>query len=132
MIREKGMLAGIAGHNPKVFEWAEENLDVDYYLCSYYNAAHRDKRAEHVSGMAEWFLEEDRRIMTELIRTLSKPVIHYKVLAAGRNNPKEAFDYAARSMRATDTVCVGVYTKDKPDMLKEDVELFSASLLARS
>ena len=62
-IHRKGMLAGIAGHNPKVFEWAENNLDVEYYLCSYYNSAHKDKRAEHVSGMAEWFLEEDRRIM---------------------------------------------------------------------
>ena len=51
MIRERGMLAGIAGHNPEVFEWAEAHLDVDYYMCSYYNSAHRDKRAEHVSGM---------------------------------------------------------------------------------
>jgi hypothetical protein len=128
MIRKKGMLAGIAGHNPKVLEWAEQNLDADYYLCSYYNSAHRDKKAEHISGMSEWFLEEDRRIMTELIQTLSKPVIHYKVLAAGRNAPREAFDYAARNMRATDAVCVGVYTKEKPDMLKEDVQLFHASL----
>jgi hypothetical protein len=123
-IQKKGMLAGIAGHNPRVFEWAEKNLDVDYYMCSYYNSAHRDKRPDHVSGMAEWFLEEDRRIMTDLIQTLSRPVIHYKILAAGRNDPQEAFDHVARSMRATDAVCVGVYTREKPDMLKEDVRLF--------
>jgi hypothetical protein len=123
MIHERGMLAGIAGHDPRVFEWAEKNLDADYYLCSYYNAAHRDVRAERVSGMKEWFLEEDRRIMTALIETLSKPVIHYKVMAAGRNDPAQALAYVRQHLRAGDAVCVGVFSQGKPDMLKEDVEL---------
>lgn len=130
-IRDNGMLAGIAAHNPKVIEWADSNLDVDYYMCSYYNAAHRDERAEHVSGMEEWFLEEDRLAMTTLIQNLSRPAIHYKVLAAGRNDPREAFKVAARNMRSNDMVCVGIYSKDKPEMLKEDVELFLEALRAR-
>lgn len=130
-IRDHGMPAGIAGHNPKVFEWSEEHLDVDYYMCSYYNAAHRDKRAEHVSGMKEWFHDKDRRIMTRLIQSLSKPVIHYKIMAAGRNDPADAFDVAARSMRATDAVCVGVYTRDHPDMIRQDVDLFLSAVNAR-
>ena len=129
-IREKGMLAGIAGHNPGVFEWAEDNLDVDFYMCSYYNSAHRDERAEHVSGMKEWFLPEDRRLMTELIQTLARPVIHYKILAAGRTPPAEAFAWVARSMRPTDAVCVGVYTRDRPDMIAENIELLHTSLQA--
>lgn len=120
-IRDRGMLAGIAGHNPKVFEWAEENLDVDYYMCSYYNSAHRDKRAEHVNGMKEWFLEEDRQMMTDLIQRLSKPVVHYKVLAAGRNDPQAALAFTASTMRANDAVCVGVFTKDNPHMLAQDI-----------
>ena len=127
-IREKGMPAGIAGHNPKVFEWAEENLDVDFYMCCYYNSANRDGRAEHVSGMKEWFHDEDRQAMTSLIPNLSRPVIHYKIMAAGRNDPAEAFAVAARTMRAHDMVCVGVYPKDKPDMLKEDVDLLLSAL----
>ena len=130
LIRKHGMLAGIAGHNPAVFEWAEKNLDVDYYMCSYYNSAHRDQRAEHVSGMTEWFLEEDRKTMTTLIQKLSRPVIHYKIMAAGRNKPADAFTCAARSMRPGDAVCVGVYPKDVPGMLKEDVELLDKSLAA--
>jgi len=129
LIHQRGMLAGIAAHNPAVLAWAEETrLDVDYYMCSYYNSAHRDQRAEHVSGMKEWFLEEDRRIMTATIQELSKPAIHYKVLAAGRNDPAEAFAVVARSLRPGDAVCVGVYPKDKPDMLREDVALFEKSL----
>jgi len=124
MIRSAGLYAGVAGHDPRVIEWAEEHLDVDYYMCSYYNSMHRVERPEHVHGSAEWFWPEDRRIMTDLIQTLSKPAFHYKILAAGRNDPAEAFEFAARSMRPGDAVCVGVYTENNPDMLREDVELF--------
>lgn len=123
MIRENGLLAGIAAHNPAVIEWAEDNLDVDYYMCSYYNAAHRDQRAEHVPGMEEWFLDEDRRIMTTLIQRLSRPAIHYKVMAAGRNDPVEALDVATRAMRVEDMICVGIFGRDHPQMLAQDIEL---------
>ncbi len=128
LIKSKGMLAGIAGHNPAVFEWAEEHLDADYYLCCYYNSAHRDERAEHVSGMSEWFGEEDRQAMLKTIAGIKRPVIHYKVLAAGRNAPAEAFDVAAKSLRQNDAVCVGVYTKDAPNMLRDDVRLLNEAL----
>lgn len=129
-IRKHGMLAGIAGHNPKVFEWAEKHLDVDYYMCSYYNSAHRDQKAEHVSGITEWFLEEDRQTMTALIQKLSRPVIHYKIMAAGRNNPADAFAFAARQMRPADAVCVGIFPARKPGMLKKDVGLLAEALAA--
>jgi len=127
-IRSAGLPAGIAGHNPRVFEWAEKNLDVDFYMCSYYNSAHRDENAEHIHGRPEWFKDEDREIMTGLIRRLSKPVIHYKILAAGRNDPEKAFAFAARHLRPQDAVCVGVYTKDKPGMISEDSVLFLRSV----
>ena len=55
-------------------------------------------------------------------------MIHYKILAAGRNEPEEAFAYAARSMRDTDAVCVGVYTQENPRMLEQDVELLARSM----
>ncbi len=131
-MREAGLPVGIAGHNPDVHTWAEENLDLDFYMCSYYNAAHRDKSAELQSGMAEWFHDADRQRMAETIRGLSKPAIHYKVMAAGRNDPAEALGFAARAMRPTDAVCVGVFTRDKPDMLAEDVRLFGEAWARRS
>ena len=74
--------------------------------------------------MKEWFLEEDRTTMTDLIPALSRPVIHYKVMAAGRNDPRDAFTRVAAAMRPGDAVCVGVFPKDNPLMLQEDVELF--------
>jgi hypothetical protein len=127
-IRDAGLPAGVAGHNPKVHEWVRDNLDVDFHMCAYYNSASRDKRAEHVSGMVEWFRSGDRDTMAGVIKTLDKPVIHYKVLAAGRNNPKEAFAFMAKHFREQDAVCVGINTKDNPRMLEEDLELFQACL----
>lgn len=97
-------------------------------MCSYYNSAHRDKQAEHVPGAAEWFLGEDREIMVQLIQRLSRPAIHYKVLAAGRNDPAEAFDFVARHLRPQDAVCAGIYTRDHPDGMAENLRLLEEGL----
>ncbi|MFH1569208.1 MAG: hypothetical protein ABIL09_14530 [Gemmatimonadota bacterium] len=131
-IRKAGLPAGIAGHDPGVFRWAEEHLDCDFYMCSYYNSAHRDQHAEHRSGMPEWFRPEDRQAMVELIRTIRRPVIHYKVLAAGRNDPAEGLGFAARHLRPGDAVCVGAYTGDRSGMLAEDVQLLQEALTRAS
>ncbi len=128
LIRERGMLAGIAAHNHRVIEWAEEHLDLDYYLCCYYNPTNRDANPEHVPGQTEFYLEEDRRKMTDLIPRLSRPVVHYKIMAAGRNDPREAFAFAASKMRANDAVCVGIYPKDQPGILAQDVQLLEENL----
>jgi hypothetical protein len=128
LIRSEGMLAGIAGHDPRVFAWAEAHLAVDFYMCAYYNPIPRQHQAEHLAGTEEVYLEQDRRAMLAQIEALSKPAIHYKVLAAGRNQPAAAFDCVASHLRPTDAVCVGVYTKGQPDMLREDVDLFEKAL----
>ena len=128
MIKEAGLPAGIAGHTTRVFEWAEENLDLDFYMCCYYNPSRRDERAEHVSGMREYFAPEDRDAMVHLIAQLGKPAIHYKVFAAGRNGPAEAMDFVAQHLRPQDAACIGVFTKDNPNMLAEDRDLFEQSL----
>lgn len=127
-IRDARLPAGVAGHTPCVFEWAEENLDVDFYVCSYYNPMRRDENPEHAYGVEETFIPKDRDAMVRTIEHLSKPVIHYKVLAAGREAPRQAFAFVAQHLRPQDAVCVGVYTKDKPDMLEEDLRLLEDSL----
>ena len=124
LIRDSGMKAGIAGHTPAVFEWAEQHLDVDYYMCCYYNPTPRTDDPEHVHGAVEEYREEDRRAMTGLIAGLSRPAIHYKVLAAGRNDPDAAFAYCASHLRIHDLACVGVFTGDDPKMVEKDVRLF--------
>jgi len=130
MIHDCGMLAAVAGHRPEVFARAEEILDVDYYLCSYYRPSARENRPEHVPGTEERFDDNHRQAMVRTIAQLSKPVFHYKIMACGRNDPVEAFAFAAEHMRPNDAVCVGVYTKDNPKMLEDDVCLLEQSLAA--
>ncbi len=127
-IKRKGMAAGVAGHDPRVIEWAEENLDVDFYMCSYYHPTNRGKNPKHEPGVNEYYNEEDRDYMVKLIQGLSKPAIHYKVFAAGRNDPKEAFEYVAKYLRPQDAVCIGIYTKEMPNMLEEDLKLLEQAL----
>ncbi|MHC4787753.1 MAG: hypothetical protein ACYS8K_00895 [Planctomycetota bacterium] len=129
--RELGLAVGLAAHDPRTIHWAERNLKLDYYMCSYYNPIPRKAGADHVSGTAEAYRDEDRRAMTELIQGLSRPAIHYKVMAAGRNDPAEALHYAAARMRPGDAVCVGIFTRDKADMLAEDVRLLGECLAGR-
>jgi len=128
MIHDAGLAAGVAGHVPEVFEWAEEHLDADFYMCSHYNPIYRGETPEHISGTNEYFNDEDRERMTATIQKLSKPVIHYKIMAASRNDPREAFRYTVSKMRPGDAVCVGIYPADKPDMLAEDLRLFHEAL----
>ena len=128
LARELGLNVGVAGHNPATLRWVDENLDVDYYMASYYNPIPRKTDAEHRAGTNEVYREEDRQAMVETIATLLRPAIHYKVLAAGRNEPAEAFAFVAQHLRKGDAVCVGVYPGDKPDMVAEDVGLFEQAL----
>ncbi len=127
-IKEAGLPAGIAGHTLGVFEWAEKNLELDFYMCSYYNPIPRTDNPEHQHGYDENFDDADRDKMVALIKGLSKPVIHYKVMAAGRNDPKKALEFVARHLRAQDAVCVGIYPGNDPKELEEDVKLFEEAL----
>ena len=129
-IRSAGLPAGIAGHNPVVFDWAEANLDCDFYMCCYYNPSDRSTVAQHDPNRTEWFTEEARQKMVARIATLRRPVIHYKIFAAGRNDPREAFAFAARHLRPQDAICIGVCSAAKPDMLDEDVRLFEEAMAA--
>ena len=127
-IRAAGLAAGVAGHNVKVFEWAEKNLDCDFYMCSYYNPTMRDKCPEHPAGAVEVFDPADRDRMAETIRGLSRPAIHYKVLAAGRNDPREALRFVARHMRPQDAVCLGFFTKEFPTSIEDDLRMLKQAL----
>ncbi len=127
-IKAAGLPAGIAGHELEDFQWAEENLDLDFYMACYYRPTPRQDAPQHVPGAAERFDIADRDARVALIRTLSRPAIHYKILAAGRTPPAAGFAFAAKQMRPGDAVCVGVYTQWNRGMIREDLELLLANL----
>ena len=131
MIHDAGLAAGVAGHNPAVHLYADEHLDLDFHMCCYYNPTDRSANAGHVHGAEEKFRDEDRQAMVSVIAGLGRPVFHYKILAAGRNDAPEAFAFAAAHMRDDDAVCVGVHTKDQPDMIEQDIRLLTEALASR-
>jgi hypothetical protein len=128
MIHDHGLPAGIAGHLPATFEWAEEHLNCDFYMCCYYNPIFRAVNPENPGGLEEVFDSADRDRMVALIPTLTKPVIHYKILASGRTEPREAFRFTAEHLRPEDAVCVGIFNKHRPNELEEDVRMFEEAM----
>lgn len=130
MIKDHGMAAGVAGHSTATIRWALDHLDVDFFMTCYYNPDDRTRSAAK-TGEEEQYLAEDRDAMAALIQQLPKPAIHYKVLAAGRHNPADGFAYVADVYRPGDAVCVGIFTKDDPDMVQKDVDLLETALRAR-
>ena len=127
-VRSYGMAVGTAGHKVETVRWAADNLDLDYFMCSYYNPIKRSGTGEHQHGSQEVYLPEHREAMTGVIATLPKPAIHYKVMAAGRHDPREAFAYVAQHLRDGDACCVGVYSGDNVNMVAENAENFQAAL----
>ncbi len=135
-IKDNHLLAGIGSHIPEVIEYIEEKRwDVDFYMCSFYNLAKKykpfqaeltGKEKDSVSQKEE-YLPEDRDKMTELIKSLNKPCLCFKILAAGRNcgtkeQVRDAFEYAFANIKETDAVVVGFYQKHK-NQVKESAEI---------
>jgi len=129
-VRAARIPVGVAGHMPEDWLWAEEHLSLDFYMTCYYNPSPRQDVPHHDPAADEQYLPQDREERVAVIQRLSKPAIHYKILAAGRTPAPEAFAYAARHMRPHDAVCIGIYTGDNPNMLADDLSLFTESLRA--
>jgi len=112
--KEVGMVMGIAGHRPRTHLRARElELGAEFHCCCFYNLADRH----------EQYLPKDREAMVAIIPQLDVPVIGYKIMAAGRNDPEEAWSYAFSHLRPTDAVCVGVFTKHRPNEVRHCAEL---------
>jgi hypothetical protein len=127
-IKDAGMAAGVAGHRIETIQWAADKLDLDFFMTCYYNPSDRTHQPLRDVRDRERYLRRDRDAMCALIQQLPAPAIHYKVLAAGRHDPRKAFEFVAEAYRPGDAVCVGVFTKDNMSMIQEDVDLLEAAL----
>ena len=74
-MREDGVVAGFAGHNPNAHDWINDNLDVDFQMCCYYNPSDRSRDPQHVSVGEKWY-DEDRERMAKIIRSVKSSVAH--------------------------------------------------------
>ena len=114
-IRDTGMIVGLGTHNPDVVRYAEDRgYDVDFYMVSFYDLPSRG---------GEIYLEEDRAAACRVIREVDKPCLAFKIMAAGRNDPEEAFRVAFELIKPSDAVVVGVFPKLRPKEIEQDAEL---------
>ena len=62
--------------------------------------------------------------MLDVIATIPRPVVHYKIFAGGNKPILPAFETLGRAMREDDVELIGVFLKDEPDLIAVDVDLF--------
>ncbi len=112
-IRELGCAVGIGTHEPSLLKHCyAEGYDVDFYVCALYNhTRHR-----------ELYLPRDRDLAVAAIQAIPVPVIAIKVLAAGRSEPRAAFQFALENLKPTDAMAVGMYTQFQPDQVRQNAE----------
>ena len=131
-MRDAGVSVGLATHVPEVIEHAEENAwDLDFYLACLYNISRTPRESLLVSGdpgayARETYLEEDRLRMLATIRATPRPVLAFKILAAGRlcrtqESVRDAFRDVYAGIKPTDGVIVGLFPKHF-DQVKADLE----------
>jgi len=123
-MRSLNLVAGFAGHRPEAHQWLRDNVKADFQMCSYYDPQVRQSSPDHVARDDEKFDAADRDAMARTITTISRPVVHYKVLAGGRNPVDEAFKYVAGIYKPTDVVIVGIYLGDDEEMIAKTVAAF--------
>ena len=112
-MRDLGCAVGIGTHDPYILKYCyTEGFDVDFYVCALYN--HTKHR--------EMYLSADRDIAVSAIQSIPTPIIAIKVLAAGRNEPSEAFKFALENIKPIDAMAVGMYTRFQPDQIQQNAD----------
>lgn len=104
-IKQNGVLAGVAGHMIEVPIACEKaGLNVDFYMKTLHS--HRYWSAGIMPRNDSVWCETPEKTI-EFMKTVKKPWIAYKVLAAGAIHPKEGFKYAFEN--GADFLCVGMF-----------------------
>jgi hypothetical protein len=131
-IRDRGVLVGLSAHDPRLIETAEEKgWDVDYYMCSLYYRTRTREEYRAILGedlpLGEIYLPSDPPRMFQAIRSVSKPCLAYKLLAAGRRignsaEVRRCLEEAFANLKPTDAAIVGMY-QQLGDQVGEDAAI---------
>ena len=115
--RSAGIPIGVAGHAPEAHIWVDSLDIVDFHAVCFFNCG-----SLHY-GKGDKFKLRDVAPAIECIRRIRKPCIAYKIMGAGRIDPRMAFEYAFDGIKPTDVVNVGMHRGDKDNMVEENVNL---------
>jgi len=112
-IKENGVPAGVGAHALEVVAACEEKgVNPDFYVKTlhsndYWSAKRDDQTQDVISNGADnyWCLEPEKTI--EFMKTVAKPWVAFKVMAAGAIHPKKGFRHAFEN--GADFVCAGMF-----------------------
>ena len=104
-IKQNGALAGVGGHSVEVPIACEQaKVGVDFYMKTLHSLKYwsADRQPENDNI---WCKTPEKTV--EFMKTVDKPWIAYKVMAAGAIAPKEAFKYTYEN--GADFICAGMF-----------------------
>ena len=121
-IGELGVPAGLASHNPAVIlEVEDSGWPLDFYLVSLYNL--KGYRGRIGDELREEFDDRCRIPALKAIQQVTRPCLAYKILGAGRQEPKSAMMEVFNYLKPSDGVVVGMFPNDNPQMVVENAAL---------
>jgi len=122
-IREKGLIAGTAGHAIQVpMACVNNGIETDFFMKTfhhdqYWSAHPEENRQEFMHNLHNSPLERDQYhdnmwcpsadAVAEFFRSCKTPWIAYKVLAAGSIPPEDGFKFAFE--HGADFICAGMF-----------------------
>ncbi|HOX04777.1 MAG TPA: hypothetical protein PK280_00125 [Planctomycetota bacterium] len=113
-VRAHGIPVGVAGHAPETHRWVDSLGLVDFHAVCFFNCG-----SLH-DGKGERFRLRDVVPAAEAVRAIQKPCIAYKIMGAGRLDPKMALEFALTNIKPTDVVNVGMHRGDKDNVVEEN------------
>ncbi|UCG58364.1 MAG: hypothetical protein JSU70_02430 [Phycisphaerales bacterium] len=114
LIKGNGLPAGCGGHNIRTPMACEKaGLNTDFYMKTFHSTNYWSRRRpdqdkdviDNYSTDNYW--DKDPAKTVEFMKTLQKPWIAYKVLAAGAIHPRDGFKHAFEN--GADFCCVGMF-----------------------
>lgn len=113
-IKDNGIIAGVGGHNLETpMECEKAGLNTDFYMKTHHSTNYWSKRKpdQHKDVIDNYntdnYWDKNPRQTVEFMKTMKKPWIAYKVLAAGAIHPRDGFKYAFEN--GADFLCVGMF-----------------------
>ncbi len=122
-VHDLGLLAGISAHCPDhIKRIADEDWENDFFMTCFYHVSRPAKDQKELFGgrvvVGEPFFDQDPVEMTKVVRSIPKPCLGFKILAAGRvcknektakQSVEKAFQFAFANIKPIDAVIVGMF-----------------------
>ncbi len=130
-IQSTGKPYGMATHVPEtVLKAEEEGWGPDFYMTCLHNMRKRDKyQSSFITGVRRQheFFAEDRQAMFDVIASVDKPCIAFKILSGGHMAREDDGIYRAveetfAKIKPSDLTVVGVFQKYR-DELQQNAEI---------